>query len=144
MKICGKYICSSLSVTLFILLITGIFIGCSNEITKYNSSNSIDYEQTSYDEQNMVDELWVIGHHQSTKSDLTIEEIQRLIEENDSLYTKDGLLDVDLLRLFILENFKSVEIITDSDDIAEILRGIKVCCKYNPETNKYTIYITKK
>jgi len=133
-----------LLVTLLVVLIGCIVIGCSNSITGNEPKDTIGDKQKSYEGHEGIDELWAIGSQSGTRDDLSMEDIIRIIEENSDYYTIDGEIDVDLLRQFVTTYFTNVEVITDPGEIADIIRHIQICCKYNPATNKFKITIVRK
>ena len=115
-----------------------LLIGCSSPITNEKNTETSEFSQTQSD---AIDELWIIHPQQGLRTDLTIDEVQRIIEENIGLFTIDGIVDIELLKQFIRDTFGEIELIDDEDAIIEILKKVSICCTYDPKTGTVKIRI---
>jgi len=117
------------------VLIIVVTVSCSNHPT---NNTSIDMEIMSSKE---TDELWLINFYDwSVRTELNINKITSIIDENNDLFTIDGYIDYELFKEFMTEHFKSLVIITYQDQIEKIFDYVRPCCRVNIKTR--TIRIT--
>ena len=138
------YSCIKISKLMILLtiLVVGLVVGCSNEITNSTMINTpIEARHRSANSPTIIDELWIISIPEISGESLTIHDIQQMIEEHFASLGRDEEIDVDLLNEFILESIGDLEVITDQDEIVELLAHIHVCCVYNPNTGKTELVI---
>lgn len=135
-----KCIRTLLPISLLVLLVVGVTVGCNSSIIGDDFDRVADTMQKNDVDKGKIDELWLID----TKDALTMDDISKVIEANADYYTtKDGEIDVDLLRNFVLSSFDSVDILTNPDDIEKVLGSTQICCIYDPETKTIRIIIVK-
>lgn len=131
-------------VFVLIAMVSGVMIGCSDTLTSANSNDSRQIPLLNQENLIKPSELWIITQQSNNRSNLSIEQIKRIIEANAELFTIDGVIDESLLRRFIEENFENVEIITDPSEIDNTLRWTRICCKFDIETGTITVTIIAK
>jgi len=132
-------------ILVMLAFVIGNLIGCADTVTTENSFVSAEIYQEDHRPKEKIDELWIISSRTNSRSDLTLEQIIKIIEANRDQYTNaDGESDPDLLRRFVMNTFDQVDIITDPLAISVELNAISVCCVYNPDTNSWEIRIVKK
>ena len=132
-----------LVLTMFALFFVVVAMGCTDPVTV---NESLDSKHANLGDDLVPEQLWVIEPRLESKPELTIEDVQRIIEKNADYYTVKGEVDVELLKKFVIEKFGSLVVITAPDDIKSELLWIRACCKYIPRTGevRITIIIRKK
>ena len=128
-----------INITLIVVLMAVVAIGCSNHPT---NNDIVEKNLMISNKVDRIDELWIIKPHPGHRSDLTIEDIQRIIEENSELFTIEGEIDYELLMQFITENFGSLVIVVNQEDISTIIDQMRPCCRFDIKTKTIKITIT--
>jgi len=120
------------------LLIACIVVGCANPITREDSTES---QMTTFESPDLPDELWIISSLQGLRSNVTIDDVIKLIENNLTSLTVDGFINVELLKALLEAHFGKVEIITDSTHISTILSTVDIKASVDPDTGNIRITI---